>query len=254
MRQQTEHNYSKENKFRSRRNHTALSRFFVALIFIFAGSILIAEKTGFISNELFHMIFNWQVLIISLGIVSISKENSNKGGFIMILIGSIFLIPEFINIDYNTKQLFWPAILIGVGLMMILRGKQSWSHFPRNKHLKDQVYDIDMINDSHIFGGGDFHITSNNFKGGKIDAIFGGGSYDFRNAQLADGTNILNVSLVFGGLEILVPASWDVKVEVTSILGGFSNKAYNYSKPIDSKGVLLIKGSAIFGGGEVKRY
>jgi len=251
---QTKQDSFNEYKSIDRPRHTSISRFLLALGFIAAGGILIAEKSGVISNDIFHMIFNWQVLIITLGVVSISKENNSIGGYIMILIGGIFLIPEFINIDFDTRQLFGPAILIGVGIIILFKGRSNWSRFPKDRFKGGKVFDIDMVNDSHIFGGGEFHITSDNFKGGKIDAIFGGGTYDFRNAKLADGIQVLDVSLIFGGLEIIIPATWDVKVEVTSILGGFSNKTQGYSKLSESKGQLIIRGSAIFGGGEVKRY
>ncbi len=243
-----------EHKFKSKSKHTSLSRFFLALSFILAGSILIAEKTGFISNELFHMIFNWQVLVIAIGVVSIFKENNSIGGYIMILIGGIFLIPEFIDINFNTKQLFWPAILIGVGIIILFKGLNKWPQINRDRFTKSDFNDLDMVDDNHIFGGGEFHITSENFKGGKINALFGGGTYDFRNAKLAEGVQVLDISLVFGGLEINIPAEWDVKVEVTSILGGFSNKTLSYSRPAEITGQLIIRGSAIFGGGEIKRY
>jgi hypothetical protein len=44
-------------------------------------------------------------------------------------------------------------------------------------------------------------------------------------------------------------------INVTSILGGFSNKAIrNPSVVIDQSKTLHIKGLAMFGGGEVKTY
>jgi len=60
---------------------------------------------------------------------------------------------------------------------------------------------------------------------------------------------------VFGGTTIILPKEWDVVINVTSILGGFSNKAIrNPSVVIDQSRTLHIKGLAMFGGGEVKTY
>ncbi len=82
----------------------------------------------------------------------------------------------------------------------------------------------------------------------------GGGKYNFRNVKLAPGIQILEVSLIFGGVELHVPSEWDVKIEVSSIFGGFSNKNMSYIRSTEATGQLIIRGSAIFGGGEVKRY
>jgi len=235
--------------------HTPLSRVLLALFFILAGTILIGERTGFITREIFHMIFNWQVLLIAIGLVSISKKNNSTGGAIMILIGVVFLVPEFINIPMDTRQLLWPAILIGVGLIILFKGLGNWQFKFKSRYAKGNYDDMDSIDANHIFGGGEYHIASENFQGGRINAIFGGGKYDFRNAKLAPGVQYLDVSMIFGGLELIIPADWNVKVEVDSILGGFSNKSAGYTRPSEStSGQLVIKGSAIFGGGDIKRF
>jgi len=42
---------------------------------------------------------------------------------------------------------------------------------------------------------------------------------------------------------------------VDSILGGFTNKSDGFVRPSEAAaGQLVIKGVAIFGGGEIKRY
>lgn len=240
---------------RNRPNHTPLSRTLLALFFIIAGSLLIAERTGYITHEVFRMFFNWQMLLIGLGVVSISKRDNSTGGIIMILIGSVFLIPEFIDIPFDTRQLLWPAVLIGIGFIILFKGLGTWQNKFKRRFDKGNYNNMDRIDAQHIFGGGEYHITSENFQGGQINAIFGGGKYDFRNAKLAPGVNYLEVSMIFGGLDILLPADWDVKVDVVSILGEFSNKSAGYVKPSEtSTGQLIIRGNAIFGGGEIKRF
>ncbi|MCK5846710.1 MAG: hypothetical protein KAG84_04670 [Bacteroidales bacterium] len=248
---------STEEQHRNNSNtkQTPLSRTIIALTFIIAGLLIIAKRSDLITSDTFHMIFNWQVLLISIGVFSISKnKKDNIGGYIMILIGSIFLIPEFIDINYNTRELFFPAILIGVGVIILFKGMDYFPKKTKERFSSKNLDDINAINDNLMFGGGEYHITSNNFKGGSINAIFGGGSYNFRNSTLAEGIQILEVNIIFGGLELNIPSEWDVKLEVTSILGGFSNKNIGYSKPTESKGQLIIRGTAIFGGGELKRY
>ena len=115
----------KLNHFTSKKCNT-FSRTITALFFIMAGLILIAQRLGYISNDLYHMLFNWQMLIIAIGIVSITKRGGSLGGMIMILVGVVFLVPEYFNMPVNTKQLLWPAILIGVGLIILFKGFGNW--------------------------------------------------------------------------------------------------------------------------------
>lgn len=243
-----------DQKFVHHHKHNFFSRLITAILFIGAGVLLIAEKTGYISHDIYRMLFNWQMLLIAIGLISISKRDGSIGGIIMIMVGGVFLIPEYIDLSMNTRQLLWPAILIGIGLIILFKGYSGWHRKIERKFEKGQVNDMDVIDANHIFGGGDYHITSDSFKGGRINAIFGGGKYDFRNAKLAEGVVILEVSMIFGGLEIIVPNNWNVKVEVDSILGGFNQKSLDFLAPKpEMQGQLVIRGSAIFGGGELKR-
>lgn len=239
------------------KNHnsqTPLSRILLSFSFIYSGVVLIGYKTHYITPEILHMIFNWQILLIAIGAVSLAKKGAHIGGYVLIMLGSFFLIPEFIDIPWETRQLFWPVMLIGVGILVLLNGSISWSDDAKFRFKKSDINDIDKINDQHIFSGGEFHITSENFKGGSISAIMGGGNYNLRNAKLSPGIQIIDVSIVFGGIELQVPSDWDVKVEVTSIFGGFNNKNFSYSSTSELKGKLIIRGLAIFGGGEIKRF
>ena len=61
--------------------------------------------------------------------------------------------------------------------------------------------------------------------------------------------------MIFGGTTIMVPKEWNVRVMVTPIFGGFSNKVFrNPIAPVDTTRTLIIKGVTIFGGGEIKYY
>jgi predicted membrane protein len=72
---------------------------------------------------------------------------------------------------------------------------------------------------------------------------------------MAAGNNVLDTFSLFGGTTIIVPAGWNVKVEVVSVFGGFSDKRERMPNLVfDQEKTLQIKGVAIFGGGEVKSF
>ena len=92
---------------------------------------------------------------------------------------------------------------------------------------------------------------SQNFKGGKMTALFGGVHLDFSKAKLAPGENQFEISCIFGGGKIYVPKNWKVIVNVTSVFGGIDDKRYINFEAQTTEGVLIIKGAVIFGGCEI---
>jgi predicted membrane protein len=72
-------------------------------------------------------------------------------------------------------------------------------------------------------------------------------------ARLSPGSNYIDVFCIFGGMKLIVPEDWNVKIRVMSIFGGFSDKhrilSTGTSAAQDTQ--LIIKGIVIFGGGEI---
>lgn len=237
-------------------HHNPLKRVILALFLITGGTLAILGKTNLIPENIYEIIFSWQMLLIAIGIYQLAGKSNSISGFILIAVGGVFLIPEFFETTISNQQLVWPAVLIAVGLIILFRGNKHWHKDVQMAFKKGDINDKDYLNDNHVFGGGDFIVTSDNFKGGKVSSLFGGGKYDFRKCKLHESQeNVLEVSMIFGGIELIVPADWNIKVEVDAIFGGFSNKKSEYmATNIDYSRQLIIRGSAIFGGGEIKRF
>ncbi|HPF00376.1 MAG TPA: hypothetical protein PKY63_06895, partial [Bacteroidales bacterium] len=67
---------------------------------------------------------------------------------------------------------------------------------------------------------------------------------------LAEGDNILEISAVFGGFKLIVPAHWNVKIETSNVFGGVVDKRI-VTGTVDMTRTLVVRGSAVFGGGEI---
>ena len=75
----------------------------------------------------------------------------------------------------------------------------------------------DDIAASAIFGPLDYHSTATNLRGGTLELWYGGGVLDLRDAKLAPEGATLNVKVVFGGGQVLVPADWKVVANVSGL-------------------------------------
>ncbi len=226
-------------------------RMLLGIVIVVAGLLVLARNFGFISHGLEHYIFRWEMILIALGLVLLANRSNRATGIILLFIGGAFYFTDIWNLHLNFWQLFIPALLILSGILIIFRDRIN---APWGKTVFGD--DENHIDETAVFGGGDRVVSSQTFKGGKITAIFGGMNYDMLKARLQPGQNVIDVFCLFGGFKLALPDDWTVKIRVTSIFGGFSDKrriatAEKSSNP-DTQ--LVITGIAMFGGGEIASY
>ena len=226
-------------------------RIAVGAVVLLAGLALLLSNLGFLDFELRRYIFRWQMILIVLGLVFIFSHEKRGTGIILFVIGSVFYVRDFFELSFNFWQIFWPSMLILAGVLILFRHRVDSVHYQ-----KKSLSDDDIIDEVNIFGGGDRTIVSQNFSGGKILAVFGGSNFNLSRAKLAPGQVTIDVMAVFGGMELIVPEDWKIKINVVSIFGGFSDKHRIFLKqPSDpDASELVIKGFVMFGGGEIKSY
>jgi len=236
-------------------------RMLFGILLVGAGVLLVLSNLGIFPPYLHHIIFSWQMLLIAIGVVNILSGHNYFSGIILVSIGGFFLVPEVWYFPFDFDRLFWPLLLIGVGVMIILRPKRNFRRCGRHhRHHEFDTYqnssiENGVVNESNVFGGNKRLISPCVFKGGRIDNVFGGTELDLTQTTLGDGENILDIRCVFGGVVIIVPSDWNVKVEITSIMGGFNDKRRLIrNAEINLDKILIIRGETIFGGGEIKSY
>jgi predicted membrane protein len=226
----------------------------LGIVLMFLGLFLIADLADIIPWRLRDFLFTWQALLIFLGLIFLNNKDSKGTGLILIAIGSFFLLPRIIDVPYYWRSLFWPAMLIIVGLLVIFGTRRRGSGATYFGGGKRKTSGEDWLDDVSVFGGGDRIVASQQFKGGKATYIFGGSKIDFTQAKLAPGKQHLELIMIFGGTKLIIPEGWDVKIEVTSVFGGFSDKRIRSIVVSDADRSLIITGVSVFGGGEITNY
>ena len=242
------------------------SRIAGGLILVAVGGALLMRNMGYFLPA---WLFTWPVILILIGIYSGIKHNfRNNAWIILIGLGSFFLADRFTDIDLEPA--FWPLIIIGIGILFILRpGKKKYLNTQQD--INPETAGItatdtwhstgetspgknDYLRIDSLFSGINRSVVSKNFQGGRISCVFGGAEIDLLQADIT-GNVILKVDLVFGGAKLLVPSHWTVISEVDGIFQNVEDKRrYNASVTIDPSKVLVLKGSAVFGGVEIKSF
>jgi predicted membrane protein len=192
------------------------------------------------------------MLLIAIGVISIFGSDSRMPGYILIFIGGFFLIPEIFVMHISFFRLFWPFILIGLGLMILSKHGRHGRWARRFNSSATPLPEEGFINETNIFSGSKHRVINQVFRGGKISNIFGGTEIDLTHAILQEGQTELTIDCIFGGVTLIVPDDWKVILNMNAIMGGFSDKRLVIKEPKDPNKVLIIRGSAIFGGGDIK--
>lgn len=232
-------------------------RLYFGIILIVLGVILIFERLNLIPESVADMLISWQMLLVGIGVLSLIGGN-RTAGTILIVIGGFFMIPELITVPHEIRRIYWPLILVAIGVAILFR--------QRNNHKlpggNDPVLNIptgdsfNSFDDFVIFGGREIFINSQSLAGGKATSIFGGIEFDLRKASLQPGGAVIDCVSVFGGFTFKIPMDWNVRNEVTTLFGAFTDKRGDtYSdKYYDPSKTLVIKGVSMFGGIEVKHF
>lgn len=112
---------------------------------------------------------------------------------------------------------------------------------------------FDRINESVLFGGVNRKLMTKNFQGGKATVIFGGLDLDLTQVDFT-GVVSLDLEVGFGGVKLIVPPHWDVRTEVSNIAAGLEDKRMFREGGVDTNKVLILKGTLLFSGLEIKSF
>ena len=95
-------------------------RFYFGVILIVVGVILILERLNLIPESMADMLISWQMLLIGVGVLSVIGGN-RTAGTILIVIGATFMIPELITVPHEIRRIYWPLILVVIGISILMR-------------------------------------------------------------------------------------------------------------------------------------
>lgn len=221
-----------------------MKRIVFGLVVIATGVLWMMRNTGFMDDATAGVVFSWPVLLLAIGFINLFGQGK-WFGVILMAVGGFYLASHVYEIPLEFRQVFWPALIIVIGVFILLKAGHVFA-----RRTSSQERSNDLLDEVNVFGGGELKVHSDQFKGGKITAVFGGSNINLLESELADGDNFLEITAVFGGFKLIVPSHWNVKVEMASVFGGVVDKRL-VKGGTDLSKTLVIKGSAVFGGGEI---
>jgi predicted membrane protein len=253
------------------------NRVYTGVFLLVAGVLVLINKLGVPFPTWF---FSVGMLLIGIGVIVGLKSNfKNIAAFILFAIGGIFLADEFLP-EMRIEKFAGPIALIGIGIYFIFRPKHpainknfykgdkwtntSFTGSPENSFTDKQNIDpltnnygtsenIEYIDSVVVFSGLKKQIISKNFKGGELTCFMGGAEVNLTQADI-QGKIVLDVTNVFGGTKLVVPTHWVIQNEVTAVFGAVEDKRPLQTTVLDTTKTIILKGTCVFGGVEIKNY
>ena len=118
--------------------------------------------------------------------------------------------------------------------------------FMLKSNAEPQTQEVDLVS---IFSGEELTSLADPFYGGKVLTMFGGARLDLRHVNPAPTGIYLDLAIVFGGFELVIPQGWKVNFTGQVIAGGFDDSTAT-DNSTDSP-VVHVGGFIGFGGARV---
>ncbi len=196
------------------------------------------------------------MILIVLGLFFLFSEGNRNTGLVLLIIGLAFLFRDIFGIGLLAMIKYAiPVLLVIAGVLLIFPASRSKKKGRWEKKWGGRSTETgNYINAVHILSGGSRLIRSEEFRGGEVVCILGGTDLHFRECKLSPAENVLNVSCIFGGIELFVPSDWTIRTDTTTILAGVSDKRIktSFNTAADPEKQLIIKGFLMFAGLEIK--
>lgn len=246
-----------------------------------AGIIIVLYGTLFLLKEFDVWLPPWTFtigpVICSIGLVVLIKQKfKDLFGYILLLVGSLFLVEELRPGTINVN-IIWPILLIVFGLAIAFRsrrkrfghpphhhrGRHHWKHRERwEKHHAffeaaadlDNIAQDDFIDVVSIFGGVQKNVVSKNFRGADIVTIFGGNELNLSQADFTEQI-VMDITNIFGGTTLTIPNNWELKSEIVTIFGSLEDKRPLHPKDTEQPPkIVILRGTCMFGGIEINSF
>ena len=182
----------------------------------------------------------WPVLLWVFALVSVWSNRDNwLWAVLWALAGTLLLMNNLDLVTFNVWNLFWPLVIIGVGLALIFN----------KSHTRMKVGKAKRVDLAAVLGATEQKNDSQEFAGSKITSVMGSAVLDLRKAKMQKEV-VIEVMTFWGSVEIYLPNDVEVRNEIMPVLGAVESKVDQTTKP--GSPVVTIIGQAIMAGVEIR--
>jgi predicted membrane protein len=225
----------------------------LGLCIVMFGVALTADNLGYADAS--KILEWWPLGIVLVGVTKLLQSGTGSGrvvGGVIVFVG-VALLGEML--DVFRIWAWWPVAMIALGLVIVFRaigGSRSAAPVPAGFTPTGSPVLLtgeSRLSELAIWSGVQRRVSSPVFRHADLTAVMGGIELDLRQAGTGGGEAVIDVFVMWGGIEITVPPDWAVSNQVVPIMGGAEDKSTGTQS---SQNRLILRGVAIMGGIEIK--
>lgn len=224
------------------------------------GLLVLIDRSGLL--DALRVLRFWPLVLIAIGVQQLASREWRPGtdapvpwgAFAWIGIGGLFLLNTLGITRASVFDLFWPVVLIAVGVRLLTQGSRA---------SRERVGESDTSGSSRdagpavaVLSGVKRVSPPDGFRNLDVTLFMGGAQLDYRPAVLPPGQEaVIDLVAIMGGCEIFVPSHWVVSAPATTILGGIDDRRVAHPAPMMDPSTppgppprLVLRGLVLMGG------
>ena len=216
----------------------------VGILIVVFGLLLTAGNLGWVDRrQVLELLRFWPLVISAVGVIHLASADSRSGRIFagLLIFFGVWLTAEQVYAFRIHVFQWWPLLLVLAGVWLISR---AWDREP------DAEVAVDPGGSEFAFWSGvKRRVASASFKRADLTAVMGGIEMDLRQASTATGDAVIDVFVMWGGIELTVPPDWAVENHIVPIMGGIVDKSTCTQAAAHR---LHLRGVVLMGGVEIK--
>jgi predicted membrane protein len=223
-------------------------RLLFGLVVIALGVLFTLDNLGMLdAGEILRW---WPAALVAYGLSRLAGAWCRRNavlGTIFVFAGTLLLLHELGVIHVDPWD-FWPVVLVLIGGSMVARAlDRARTAAAPGTPGSDTASTLSTF---AMWSGIERKVVSPDFRGGDVTAIMGGAEIDLRGAKMPAGRAIIDVTVMWGGVDLFVPEDWTVTVEALPLMAGIEDATR--APAGEARGNLVVKGVVLMGGVEIK--
>lgn len=214
------------------------------------GLAWLSNNLGFFNTWSTRAVGAWPLIFILFGLGNVLglRQHRSVVGPLLVAAGAWEFAIEQGWLEAPFWAVFAPTAVVIFGAAIVWRsqrpGPPPMTRAPGAPVVPAQGY----INVFSMFSGNELR-PSMPFEGANVTAVMGGAKLDLSHTPMEQAQASIDVFLLMGGAEIIVPPDWEVTASPLVFMGGVADKRRSVA-PRSKR--LFINGGVFLGGVEIK--
>lgn len=213
-------------------------RLITGLVLIVVGTLFLLGEFGVVDRPGSVLAAWWPLILVGIGAGQAIQQRRLAIGPLVIMGVGLFLLVVTSDLVAVRARVIWPLGLVAVGVWLLVR--------PSLKRGKSAGAPDSRLGLTAVFEDRNVRSSARAFEQASLTSIFGDVELDLREAGAGGQEMVVDVSVIFGDVDVYVPKGWRVLLTAGSLFARVEHRPGEPLPPPEGP-LLQVRGFTIFG-------